>query len=467
MVKFVDRVKMNLTTTGTGTVTFGSVVSGFQSLSDASVVDADVVRYTIESGTNYESGTGTIGLTGSTYTMARSPSSSSESNNSAINLGAGAVCFLTMLAEDVVQNLADLDNVSSTSPAGGQNLSWDASASSWVPASPSGGITSVGNYAGLPASPNETDLAWVQDQKALYVYDGTEWDRVYTGSQTTPSFTTDPPASLLLNTDGSNNVVTVAATDAEGFPISYEFDGFSGSSSYTESSLPPQISSLSKNNGVFTFTPSTSQSNAGTFTGRFKATDGLQTTAKSTLFQLSFGLEDCYGFDITQTSTSNGYVIFYFMFVAQDGSNLHDDSAYINEVVYGANVDQSSWRFGREISTSETSPNYDNNNTAYFRTEMSSAFSTTLPASGSGSHFNFGYVENASGNTKTITWTTARTIKAVLVTGSAASTPYFSGGYITPYIGGNTASDLSSTSYTLLQGTSSSAVNDRYFDFSA
>ena len=41
------------------------------------------------------------------------------------------------------------------------------------------------------------------------------------------------------------------------------------------------------------------------------------------------------------------------MFVADDSSNLHDDSAYINEVVYGANVDQASWRFGREVSTSE------------------------------------------------------------------------------------------------------------------
>lgn len=324
------------------------------------------------------------------------------------------------------------------------------------------------NLAAFPDSGNTAgDMAFATDTKAVYVWDGTEWDRVYTGSQTTPSFTTDPPSNLLLNTDGSNNVVTVAATDPQGFPISYEFDGVSGDSSYTESSLPPQITSLTKSNGVFTFTPSTSQSNSGTFTGRFKASDGLQTTAKSTLFQLSFGLADVYGFDITQTSTSNGYVIFYFMFVAEDGSNLHDDSAYISEVVYGANVDQSSWRFGREASTSETSPSYDNNSPAYFRTEMSSAFGTTLPASGSGSHFNFGYIENASENTKTITWTTARTIKAILVSGSAGTTPYFSGGYVTPYIGGNTASDLSSTSYTLLQGTTSSDVHDRYYDFSA
>jgi hypothetical protein len=352
----------------------------------------------------------------------------------------------------------------------------DGTSSQWVGVSgPAGSVgasgapTSYANLAAFPSSGNtDGDLGFATDTKAVYVWDGTEWDRVYTGSQTTPSFTTDPPSSLLLNTDGSNSVVTVAAADAEGFPINYEFDGFSGSNTYTESSLPPQITSLTKSNGAFTFTPSTSQSNSGSFTGRFKASDGLQTTAKSTLFQLSFGLSDVYGFDITQTSSSNGHVIFYFMFVAEDGSNLHDDSAYISEVVYGANVDQSSWRFGREASTGETSLNFDNNSPAYFRTEMSSAFGTTLPASGSGSHFNFGYVENTTpAGPKTITWTTGRTIKAILVSGSAAATPYFSGGYITPYIGGNTASDLSSTSYTLLQGTTSSAVNDRYYDFSA
>ena len=288
MVKFVDRVKMNLTTTGTGAVTFGSVVSGFQSLSDASVVDADVVRYTIESGTNYESGTGTISLTGSTYTMARSPSSSSESDNSAINLGAGAVCFLTMLAEDVVQVLADLDNVSSTSPAGGQNLSWDASASSWVPASPSGGITSVGNYAGLPASPSETDLAWVSDQNSLYIYDGAEWDRVFTGSQIAPRFTTSPASSLELNSDGTTSTLTAVAVDDAGFPITYDWDGFSGTNSYNSSSLPPQLTAVAESSGVFTLTPTTNSSNAGSFQFRIKASDGVLAISETTSVNLIF-----------------------------------------------------------------------------------------------------------------------------------------------------------------------------------
>ena len=288
MVKFVDRVKMNLTTTGTGTVTFGSVVSGFQSLSDASVVDADVVRYTIESGTNYESGTGTISLTGSTYTMARSPSSSSESDNSAINLGAGAVCFLTMLAEDVVQNLADLDNVSSTAPTGGQNLSWNSGSSSWVPSSPSGGITTVGNYAGLPASPSETDLAWVSDQNSLYIYDGAEWDRVFTGSQIAPRFTTSPASSLELNSDGTTSTLTAVAVDDAGFPITYDWDGFSGTNSYNSSSLPPQLTAVAESSGVFTLTPTTNSSNSGSFQFRIKASDGVLAISETTSVNLIF-----------------------------------------------------------------------------------------------------------------------------------------------------------------------------------
>ncbi len=288
MVKFVDRVKMNLTTTGTGTVTFGSVVSGFQSLSDASVVDADVVRYTIESGTNYESGTGTIGLTGSTYTMARSPISSSESDNSAINLGAGAVCFLTMLAEDVVQVLADLDNVASTAPAGGQTLSWDAGTSSWAPTSPSGGITSVGNYAGLPASPNETDLAWVQDQKALYVYDGTEWDRVSTGSQFAPRFTTAPPTEHTLNNAGGTTSFTVVAVDDNSFPIIYDWDAFTSSTVYSTSSLPPQLTNVAISNGTYTFTPSSDAAHQGTITFRTRASDGVATVVGTTTMHLVF-----------------------------------------------------------------------------------------------------------------------------------------------------------------------------------
>ena len=284
-----------------------------------------------------------------------------------------------------------------------------------------------------------------------------------------PIFTTTPPASLGLQTDGSTAVTLNAKAYDEnaGIPINYSWDAWAtgGSTIYDASSLPPQLASapsINQGTGVFSLVGSSNSANAGNVNFRVKASDGVQVATHNTFLSLSFGLADCYGFDFYQTSSSNGYVIFKFMLVAQDGSNLHADTNYANEVVYGSNIQQHSWYVGSEYDTSLE----DNAGNAYMRTEMSSAYGTTLPASGSGSHYNYGVIANAAGTgAKTVTWTTARTIKAILVTGSG-NTNYFSGGYVTPYIGGNAASNLSSTSYTLLQGTTSSVVNDRYFDFS-
>ena len=274
---------------GAGTITFGAnAVAGFESLADQSVGAGDELRYTLEQNNEYEVGTGVIGLSGGTYTMTRTPLRSSNSDNSAISAGAAAVCFFTMLADDVAQYLADLANVSDTSPSGGQTLTWDAVAGTWEPASPSGGITNVSTYANLPASPSVTDLAFVTDQKSLYIYDGAEWDRVYTGSQIAPRFTTLPASSLELNSDGTTSTLTAVAVDDAGFPITYDWDGFSGTNSYNSSTLPPQLTAVAESSGVFTLTPTTNSSNAGSFQFRIKASDGVLAISETTSVDLIF-----------------------------------------------------------------------------------------------------------------------------------------------------------------------------------
>lgn len=290
MVKFIDRTKMTLSgAAGTGNLTFGSAVSGFQGLTEASVVDGDIVRYTIEDGTSYESGTGTIGLSGGTYTMARSPTSSTLANNGAITVGAAGVVIFTMLAQDVVQYLADIANVDSTTPAHGQALTFVSSTNSWAPVAPSGGISQVANYAALPASPSATDLAWTQDTKTLYIWDGLEWDRVSTGSQFAPRFTTLPPSTFQLNTDGSTSSITIAAVDDAGFPIIYDWDAFDSSGNvYGPSNLPDMVTNIAISNGVYTFTPSTNTAHEGDLVFRFRISDGIATAVSVSSMILSF-----------------------------------------------------------------------------------------------------------------------------------------------------------------------------------
>jgi hypothetical protein len=98
MVTLVNRAKVSTATTGTGTITLGSAESGYQTFADAGVVDANVVRYVIEDGTNWEIGTGTYTATGTTLSRTVLESSNADV---AINLSGSAVVFVGAAAEDL------------------------------------------------------------------------------------------------------------------------------------------------------------------------------------------------------------------------------------------------------------------------------------------------------------------------------------------------------------------------------
>ena len=99
MVKLVNRAKMTTATTGTGTITLGSAVDGYQTFADAGVANADVVRYVIEDGDAWEIGLGTFDSSAGTLIRG----SIESSTGSALNLTGDAVVFVSAAAGDIQQ----------------------------------------------------------------------------------------------------------------------------------------------------------------------------------------------------------------------------------------------------------------------------------------------------------------------------------------------------------------------------
>jgi len=181
----------------------------------------------------------------------------------------------------------------------------DGSSSQWVavsgPSGPAGNdgvdgsdgadgssVTAYANFAAVPTSGNTVgDFAFTSDTKALYVWDGAEWDRVALGNDESPVITTEPPTTeVALNFDGTTSTVTMVAEDPEGFDITYGI-----AYKTANNARPSQLSAdttINQSTGVYTFTPSTTEANAGTFRARLSASDGARITTRLVDFKLKF-----------------------------------------------------------------------------------------------------------------------------------------------------------------------------------
>jgi hypothetical protein len=146
-----------------------------------------------------------------------------------------------------------------------------------------GGVTAYDSAGLLPLSGNTAgDFGWATNTKAMYTWDGSEWDRVYSGSNSFPVFSTEPNATYQLSSSGDSSTVTVLASDPEGFPIIYSAD--------TNPADQAQATIVNHEDGTFSLQPSTNSADAGEFTLRVKASDGLNVASKTATVTLAFAV---------------------------------------------------------------------------------------------------------------------------------------------------------------------------------
>jgi len=86
---------MTTATTGTGTLTLGTAVAGFQTFAAAGVPNAATVAYIIEDGDAWEVGTGVYSTSGTTLTRVVEESSNADA---ALNLTGSAEVFIGLTA---------------------------------------------------------------------------------------------------------------------------------------------------------------------------------------------------------------------------------------------------------------------------------------------------------------------------------------------------------------------------------
>jgi hypothetical protein len=103
MAALLNRARMTTATTGTGTVTLGSAVTGYASFAEAGAVNATVYSYCIEDGNDFEIGVGTYTSSGTTFSRDTVTLSkiSGTAGTDKLDLSGSAEIFITLREDDL------------------------------------------------------------------------------------------------------------------------------------------------------------------------------------------------------------------------------------------------------------------------------------------------------------------------------------------------------------------------------
>ena len=142
--------------------------------------------------------------------------------------------------------------------------------------------TAVTNLSDLTAisSPATGQSVLVTSTNKLYIYNGTGWYLIAEVTNLSPTGITGLNASHNLATDGTATTITLNSIDPEGATLTWSHAVTTGTLGST--------ATITNVNNVFTITPSTTTSDAGSFSVTFSASDGSQAATSVSAFTLAF-----------------------------------------------------------------------------------------------------------------------------------------------------------------------------------
>ena len=155
---------------------------------------------------------------------------------------------------------------------------------------PTPGVTTVANMTALVALTGMAtgDQAFVTANNKLFLYNGSGWYLVATVQNSSPSSITGVSGTYALATDGTATTITAVSTDPEGVPLTWSYAVTTGSLTNGGGAS----ATVSQADNVFTVTPTTNTSYAGTFSITFSATDGVTGAVSAvSAFTLTFAAD--------------------------------------------------------------------------------------------------------------------------------------------------------------------------------
>lgn len=207
------------------------------------------------------------------------------------------------------------------------------------------GVTAYANTAVFPSSGNTVgDFAFASDTKSMYNWDGSEWDRLLSGTDGSPvwedsgAYLSRPNTTALKSFDtmlsNANAAIdfTVSAIDPEGFPITYDYDLFPSSPSQLTSVTQPSGNTI----GRYLITPniSSSSDNPGSFNMRIRASDGVRTISDVIQFNLEYGPAN--SFASLYTAATGGTI--RYITGGADETNATDLTSLVENTVNSGDV---------------------------------------------------------------------------------------------------------------------------------